>query len=261
MFYGAVKVHKPDFPLRPIVSAIGSATYSVSKLVTSILATYAMQLPSYILNTARIIVEVRGVEIAEDEIMISVDVKSLFTSVPTMDALAAIREILEADKDLKSRTGMTTGSILDLVKLCMITNFQFRGNHYELTDGLAMGAPSSPVIANLYMGKLEEKAIPSRSFEGPKPKFWRRYVDDIFALLKKAKFRKFLTHLNAQHPKIRFTVETKKENRLPFLDVNVRRVDGELATSVCRKPTHTGRYLRFDSNHPESAKRSVVRAL
>ena len=162
--------------------------------------------------------------------MVSVGVKSLFTSLPTMDTLAAIREILAADKDLKSRTGMTTSTILDLVKLCMITNFQFRGNHYELTDGLAMGAPSSPVIANLYMGKLEEKAIPS--FDGPKPKFWRRYVDDIFALLKKAKFRKFLTHLNAQHPNIRFTVETEKQNILPFLDLNARRVDGELATSV-----------------------------
>ena len=112
----------------------------------------------------------------------------------------------------------------------------------------------------IYMGKLDEKAIPS--FDGPKPKFWRRYVDDIFALLKKAKFRKFLTHLNAQHPNMRFTVETEKENRLPFLDLNVRRVNGELTTKVYRKrPTHTGRYLRFDSNHPESAKRSVVRAL
>ena len=176
--------------------------------------------------------------------MISADVKSLFTSVPTMDALATIREILEADEDLKSQTGMTTSTLLDLVKLCMITNFKFRGNHYALTDGLAMGAPSSSVIANLYIGKLEEKAIPS--FDGPKPKFWRRYVDDIFAILKKAVLGKFLMHLNAQHPKIRFTVDTEKENTLPFPDLNVRRVGGELATSVYGKPMHTGRYLRFD---------------
>ena len=259
LFYGSVKVHKPDFPLRPIVSSIGSATYKVSKHVSNILTTYAKQLPSYIQNTMHFMEELREEEITEEDIMVNFDVKSMFTSIPRKDALEAIREIIDADEDFMSRTGMTTDTSLELTKLCTITNFQFRADHYELSDGLAMGAPSSPAIANLYMGKLEEKAI--STFDGPKPRFWRRYVDDVFAILKRSVLIKFLAHLNTQHPAIRFTVETESEKELPFLDLNVRRSDNILSTDVYRKPTHTGRYLDFRSNHPESAKRSVVRSL
>ena len=36
-FYGLPKIHKPDTPLRPIVSSCGSVTYSVAKELTKIL--------------------------------------------------------------------------------------------------------------------------------------------------------------------------------------------------------------------------------
>ena len=258
LFYGAVKVHKPDHPLRPIVSSIGSATYEVSKYVSNTLSTYSKQLPSYVQNTAHFIEDIQGIKIADDEAMVSYDVKSLFTSIPREDALKAVRETLEADENFTKRTGISVGAVLQLTRLCMITNFQFRGCHYELSDGLAMGAPSSPVIANIYMGKLEEKAL--ATFE-TRPKFWRRYVDDVFAIVKKKMLEKFLHHLNGQHPSIRFTVEMETERQLPFLDARVHRIGTRLASDVYRKPTHTGRYLNFTSNHPDSAKRSVVRAL
>ena len=71
----------------------------------------------------------------------------------------------------------------------MIINFQFRAQHYELLDGIAMGALSSPVIANLYKGKLEERAI---STFGSRPHIWKRYVDDVFAIMKKGLVESFL---------------------------------------------------------------------
>ena len=38
---------------------------------------------------------------------------------------------------------------------------------------------------------------------------------------------------------------------MPFLDLNVSRgVQGNLETSVYRKPTHADKYLAFDSHHP-----------
>ena len=45
------------------------------------------------------------------------------------------------------------------------------------------------------------------------------------------------------------------------MDVRVHRHQKHLKTSVYRKPTHTGRYLGYSSNHPESAKRAVAYAL
>ena len=56
-------------------------------------------------------------------------------------------------------------------------------------------------------------------------------------------------------------MEVEANNRLPYLDAMIRRNEDRLSTAVYRKPTDTGRYLSFKSNHPQSAKHSVVNAL
>ena len=47
---------------------------------------------------------------------------------------------------------------------------------------------------------------------------------------------------------------------IPFLDTLVTR-DGYLPTSVYRKPIHTDQYLWYDSHHPQSVKRGIVKCL
>ena len=54
----------------------------------------------------------------------------------------------------------------------------------------------------------------------------------------------------------------EENNSLPFLDILLlRQEDGSIKTSVFRKPTHTDKYLDFNSHHPLSRKSSVVRTL
>ena len=43
--------------------------------------------------------------------------------------------------------------------------------------------------------------------------------------------------------------------------VTSRFPDGKLLTSVYRKPTHTDQYLVYDSHHPQSVKRGIVKCL
>ena len=122
-----------------------------------------------------------------------------------------------------------------------------------------MGSPVSAVIANLYMESFEEQAITTSSFE---LRIWKRYVDDTFTILDRENVDDFLQHLNNQQPSIRFTMETEKDNKLAFLDTAVlREPDGRLTTSVYRKPTHTDQYLAYDSHHPQSVKRGIVKCL
>ena len=68
--------------------------------------------------------------------------------------------------------------------------------------------------------------------------------------------------MNLVEPSIQFTLEREKDRHLPFLDLNVSRgVQGNLETSVYRKPTHTDKYLAFDSHHPICHKKSVAKTL
>ncbi len=54
--------------------------------------------------------------------------------------------------------------------------------------------------------------------------------------------RNFLVHVNNINETIQFTVDSKNGNgELPFLDCPIKRnLDGNLDTTVYRKPTYTG---------------------
>ena len=57
-------------------------------------------------------------------------------------------------------------------------------------------------------------------------------------------------------------METENDYKLAFLGTPVsREPDGRLTTSVYRKPTHTDQYLAYDSHHPQSVKRGIVKCL
>ena len=106
---------------------------------------------------------------------------------------------------------------------------------------------------------FEEQAITTLSYD---PRIWKRYVDNTFTILDRENVNDFLQHLNNQQPSIRFTMETEKDNKLTFLDTAVlREPDGHLTTSIYRKPTHTDQYLAYDSHHPQSVKRGIIKCL
>ena len=156
---------------------------------------------------------------------------------------------------------MEVEDIILLLEFCLKnTYFSFQGQFYEQVEGAAMGSPVSPIVANLYMEYLEQKALSTAPHP---PKFWGRYVDDTFVIHKEANKQSFLQHINSVDPAIRFTVEDNKEDgSIPFLDTIVKpEVDGSLSITVYRKPTHTDQYLQWDSHHHLSAKFSVIQTL
>ena len=56
-------------------------------------------------------------------------------------------------------------------------------------------------------------------------------------------------------------MEKEQDNKLPFLDVLVTRTEQGFRSSVYRKPTFTGQYLNFNSHHPYTVKKGIVRCL
>ena len=106
---------------------------------------------------------------------------------------------------------------------------------------------------------METKALPTLDV---KPMFYKRYVDDIFQIVKRAFVDQTLAHFNDQDPFINFTVEKEVDRKLAFLDTLVRAdKDGNITLTVYRKDTHTDQYLNYKSEHPLEHKMSVVYTL
>ena len=88
--YGLPKIHKPDVPLRPIVSCIGSPTYQLSKHITSLISPLAGHTSSHVKNSRHFTEMMGSVHVESDEILVSFDVSSLFTNVPVHEAISVI---------------------------------------------------------------------------------------------------------------------------------------------------------------------------
>ncbi|XP_070835613.1 uncharacterized protein [Chaetodon trifascialis] len=259
--YGLPKIHKEGAPLRPIVSSINSVTYNIAKFVANILAPLVGNAPHHIQNSMDFVNKVRDLKLDPSETMVSFDVTSLFTCIPTQDAVEIVRRQLLQDNTLQNRTTLNPEQICNLLELWLKTTyFQFRGSFYRQKHGCAMGSPVSPIVANLYMENMERTAL--NFFKGTTPSHWYRYVDATWVKIQSQEVQAFTEHINSVDKNIKFTREDVKDMSLPFLDCDVHIGENRsLHIGVYRKPTHTDQYLLFDSHHPLEHKLGVIRTL
>ena len=107
-----------------------------------------------------------------------------------------------------------------------------------------MGSSLRPTMANVFLSFYKVKWLEQCPNEF-KPVFYRRYVDDIFALFKSAEhFSKFGDYFNKCHQNMSFSFEQEKDGKSSFLDVEVSR---HFVTTVYGKPTFSGVYTHFES--------------
>ena len=159
-FYGLPKIHKPDTPLRSIMSSCGSVIYGVAKELTKILKPLVGKSPHHIHSTQDFVEQVKQFTLAPGECLSSYDVSALFTSVPVDPALNVITDLLEKDPTLNDRTVLPLKDIILLLEFCLKNMFfSFQDQFYEQVKGAAMGSPVSPIVANLYMEYFEQKAL------------------------------------------------------------------------------------------------------
>ena len=136
--------------------------------------------------------------------------------------------------------------------------FSFNNQMYKQLDGVAMGSPMGPALANIFVGFHE-----SRLFNNTvKPGAYFRYVDDTFVIFgSELESDRFHVNLNQLHPALKFTVEKEQNNSLNFLDVSVEKGGTGFLTSIYRKPTFTGQYIRWNSFSPKARKINLIKTL
>ena len=125
--------------------------------------------------------------------------------------------------------------------------FLYDDVYYKQVDGVAMGSPLGPALANLFLVYYELKWLEKCPLQFRR-KYYRRYVDDIFLMFEsRDHVKKFFKYMNSRHPNIQFTCEVESNNKISFLDISV--------TSLYGKKTFSGVYLNFNSFLPMDYKK------
>jgi aspartyl/asparaginyl-tRNA synthetase len=102
-----------------------------------------------------------------------------------------------------------------------------------------MGSPLSSFLAEAVMQDLESKAVTNND----DIKTWDRYIDDVFATVKKDKTHDILQTINNTTKNIKLTKEEEHDNELAFLDVLITKTDNDASTAqVYRKKTHRSNF-------------------
>ena len=142
---GLAKVHKKDTPLRPVVSIPGSSYKNLNRFLTP----FFQKLPCANIETntkdARKALE--SLTLEDDEQIVSLDVKSLYTNVPVGESIEiALRELYLSNL----APDIPRSAMKSLLKLA-VTNVHFicNGIWYVQSDVVAMGSSLAVLLANV----------------------------------------------------------------------------------------------------------------
>ena len=115
-----------------------------------------------------------------DVSMLSFDVESLFTNIPTLETIEIILGKIYI-KNKKYFHGLTKELEKPLKVCTQESHFQFNEQYYDQIDGVSMGSPLGPLFANIFMVDFENKYMKNLKESGVN--LWYRYVDDVFSTL------------------------------------------------------------------------------
>lgn len=245
--YGLRKTHKVGtIAYRPVVSNIGSPCYNLSRYVHEELAKICSTFHRNMKDSFQVVQILKDTIIPKDHVLISLDVVSLFPSIPKELVVEKLRKhwrwlenYVEPSKELFIR----------MVSFIFESSyFIFDGQFYSQIQGTMMGNPASPSIANVIMDLLISEVLESLDFQ---PGISVYYVDDSLYSVPGNKVDEFVSAFNRYHPSLKFTHELEQDRKLAFLDIEVSRTEeGDIYTNWYTKPTASGRVLNYHSSHP-----------
>lgn len=272
-FYLLPKVHKDPIVGRPIVAAHSWIPAKLGVIVDDILQQTVLPSMSNVLRDTLSLVRALeqlsvDMKTANDQSsgenrklwLITADIRSLYTNIPTRDGLAALEKELERAKMPKAKQRFILAAQQLILEHCY---FEFDGRAYRQKDGAAMGSPDSPTYANIVVGHWERALTIEFQAE---IQLYKRLIDDVLTILLATQnvLEKFLNRLRNMHPALTFTV-TVSEDCANFMDLTIYKgkrfaSEGKFDLKPYEKPANLYLYVPYSSAQPRSLRRAWIKA-
>ena len=283
-FYCTFKVHKKHMegtapPERPIISGSGSITENIGKFVDYHIKSHGSTHPSFLKDTPHFLRFVKHINnnetLPENTILVTMDVKALYTNIPHFEGIQCVREAL----DDKSTSDIPNEFIIRMLEIVLKHNiFEFKNQLYKQLIGAAMGASPIPPYANIFMARRLDENIENifNKYDNKNSalKLFKRFLDDLFFIFigESKVLHQIHDEINMIHPFIKFTMshtsineeepcDCSRVKEIPFLDVNLSVKEGKINTDLYKKPTDRNMYLLTSSCHPLSNFSSIPYSL
>ena len=196
--YFLPKIHKTNNLGRPIVSSIGSPTAKISRFLLILhLEKIVNEIKSHIKDTSDFSNKIETItDLPENTILVTMDVKSLFTNIPNTEGINAVAKALENQMDLK----IPTRVVIKFLHLTLIlNNFSFNGRTYSKRKDPLWGAKVHVIRQTSSHGWFWKQTHYPRTLN--QALAYYRFVDDIFMLWTEstAKLKAFFEHIIKIH--------------------------------------------------------------
>ena len=118
--YGLIKIHKPDAPIRPVVSSISAPAHKLAHTLTQLISQHsAFKSKRGIKKSLDLVDKIKDVVPPKNSRLVSFDIVNLFTCVPPEEATGLAIDLLGAAKIAEK----TKDELSTLLKICVAQNY------------------------------------------------------------------------------------------------------------------------------------------
>ena len=262
------KDHKTPMTGRPLVGATDTPGTKLSKMLANVLNPLLDQIPTHLKDTPAFVERITSFKLCTSSPIYfgSFDVSNLYGSIPLTgehNVYDVAADFFGAHKNSTCLRELQRDDFIKLLRLAIQSDVVFiSGVPHKQVTGLPMGNNLSPILAIIFMFRLEENVTADE-----KILLWCRYIDDIFVIAS-VPLGEILVNINKLCKEIIFTVELPSQHgTIPFLDTLVEyhasvrgpKVLHEFTTSFYVKALHSGHVLPWQSFVPRTRKITLVK--
>src|SRR5882757_829182 len=266
VFNGLPKIHKSPWGIWPVIPCHSVVQGPVSEFLSKILKTLLADHPQILTSTKELVhnlefglreklARLSPLQWRNNVFICTADIEGFYTNVPIDDCDLKLRDLI-AHKFGRTRAGRVKADYIRALFSTQQNNLIFRAQingsweYVKQTDGLAMGMPAAPDIANLYAAWYERR-LPA-AFKD-RMLLFKRYIDDIICVV----YADSLDHCEQvlrgySIPGLKLNWEVSGTNAV-FLDLDIWRSpssrDHRLKYRPYRKPLNNFERLPWCTGH------------